>query len=247
MTPLSSNPCHLVIGCKGLIGSASSNYLSSCGYTLVGLDIGDQPEELSFLQEYYSFNLSDVSSFDDILSRITTKYQIKSVIISSYVKPKNWASKSSSEPKFDDESYFINWNLTVYCEFLRVFERYHNYDCSIVFLSSIHGISAPRFEHYDDTDMTSPLSYTVAKHGLTGLIKWYSKHMFGRSIRINAIASGGILAGQPVVFQERYRQSCNSKGLLDAIDIAHTIEFLVSSRSKYITGQTIVVDDGWSL
>ena len=33
---------------------------------------------------------------------------------------KNWASKSSSEPKFDDESYFINWNLTVYCEFLRV-------------------------------------------------------------------------------------------------------------------------------
>ena len=80
MTPLSSNPCHVVIGCKGLIGSASSNYLSSCGYTLVGLDIGDQPEELSFLQEYYSFNLSDVSSLT-IFYHVLQLHQIKSVII----------------------------------------------------------------------------------------------------------------------------------------------------------------------
>ena len=68
----------------------------------------------------------------------------------------------------------------------------------------------------------------------------------GRSIRINAIASGGILAGHQLFFKNDIDNHV-IKGLLDAIDIAHTIEFLVSSRSKYITGQTIVVDDGWSL
>ena len=81
--------CHVVIGCKGLIGSASSNYLSSCGYTLVGLDIGDQPEELSFLQEYYSFNLSDalLTIFYHVLQLSIRSNQY----ICSYVKPKNWA------------------------------------------------------------------------------------------------------------------------------------------------------------
>ena len=46
---------------------------------------------------------------------------------------------------------------------------------------------------------------------------------------------------------KRYRQSCNSKGLLDGEDIAKSIIFLLSDKSKHISGQNLIIDDGWSL
>ena len=66
-------------------------------------------------------------------------------------------------------------------------------------------------------------------------------------IRINCVNSGGINDNQPKLFIKRYRQSCNSKGLLDGEDISKLILFLLSDKSKYITGQNLIIDDGWSL
>jgi NAD(P)-dependent dehydrogenase (short-subunit alcohol dehydrogenase family) len=48
-------------------------------------------------------------------------------------------------------------------------------------------------------------------------------------------------------FKKRYKQSCLSKGLLNSEDLIGTIIFLLSDDSKYINGQNIIVDDGWSL
>ena len=46
---------------------------------------------------------------------------------------------------------------------------------------------------------------------------------------------------------KKYRKSCNSKGLLDGRDISKLIVFLLSDESKYISGQNLVIDDGWTL
>ena len=46
---------------------------------------------------------------------------------------------------------------------------------------------------------------------------------------------------------EKYRSCCNDKGMLDSEDIVGTALYLLSDQSRYITGQNIIVDDGWSL
>jgi len=61
------------------------------------------------------------------------------------------------------------------------------------------------------------------------------------------VSPGGILDKQPSKFLKAYKKSCNSKGMLDAKDISKTILFLCSNQSKYINGQNIIVDDGWTL
>lgn len=38
-----------------------------------------------------------------------------------------------------------------------------------------------------------------------------------------------------------------NKALLDPEDLVSTLIFLLSNKSKYINGQNIIVDDGWSL
>ena len=56
-----------------------------------------------------------------------------------------------------------------------------------------------------------------------------------------------VLAQQPESFIDNYRSWCNEKGMLDPEDIVGTALYLLSDQSRYVTGQNIIVDDGWSL
>ena len=66
-------------------------------------------------------------------------------------------------------------------------------------------------------------------------------------IRVNAISPGGILDSQPKDFLKKYNQQCLTKGMLDKQDLNGVLIFLLSDMSRYINGQNIIVDDGFSL
>lgn len=118
---------------------------------------------------------------------------------------------------------------------------------SIVFLGSIQGVSAPKFLHYEGTNMSSPIEYTVAKTSLVGAARWLSARYGAAGHRFNVLSPGGVVDGQPESFQKSYRSSTLFKGLLDPTDLANPIIFLLSGSSSFITGQNLIVDDGWSL
>ena len=118
---------------------------------------------------------------------------------------------------------------------------------NLIHLSSIQGVAAPKFEHYEGTLMTSPIEYTAVKSGIISMTRWLAKYYKNKNIRVNCVSPGGILDQQPQSFLENYRDSCTSKGMLDPTDVAGTVLFLLSDQSKYINGQNIVIDDGWSL
>ena len=95
--------------------------------------------------------------------------------------------------------------------------------------------------------MTSPIEYSAIKSGIISITKYLSKYYKKRNLRVNCISPGGIRNNQPNIFIENYNSSCNSKGLLDSEDLTGLILFLISDKSKYINGQNIIIDDGWSL
>lgn len=118
---------------------------------------------------------------------------------------------------------------------------------SIVLVGSIQGVAAPKFESYSGLSMQSPASYSVIKSSETGIVRWYAKRFGSSGVRVNLVASGGILDGQPNLFQQRYRAECLTKGMLHPEDLADGIEFLLSDKSRFITGQVFLIDDGWHL
>ena len=118
---------------------------------------------------------------------------------------------------------------------------------NFIHISSIQGIAAPKFEHYEGTSMTSPIEYSAVKSGIIAMTSWMAKYHKNKNIRVNCVSPGGILDQQPYSFLEKYRESCTSKGMLDPTDVSGTVLFLLSDQSKYINGQNIVIDDGWSL
>lgn len=117
----------------------------------------------------------------------------------------------------------------------------------LVHVASIQGVAAPKFEHYAGTAMVSPIEYSAIKAGIISITRYLAKYCKGQNIRINCISPGGILDQQPVSFLESYRNSCTSKGMLDAGDLAGSLVFLLSDQSHYINGQNLIIDDGWTL
>jgi NAD(P)-dependent dehydrogenase (short-subunit alcohol dehydrogenase family) len=118
---------------------------------------------------------------------------------------------------------------------------------SLVHVSSVQGLVAPKFEHYSGTTMVSPIEYSAIKSGIIAVTRYLAKYCKGKNIRVNCISPGGVLDGQPDAFVERYRASCLTKGMLDPSDLTGALVFLLSERSGFVNGQNIVVDDGWSL
>ena len=118
---------------------------------------------------------------------------------------------------------------------------------NLIHLSSIQGFSTPKFEHYENTDMVSPIEYSAIKAGIISITRYLAKYYRGKGVRINCISPGGILHNQPSSFLTKYRQTCNHKGMLDSNDLSGIVSFLISEQSKTITGQNFIIDDGWSL
>jgi len=89
-------------------------------------------------------------------------------------------------------------------------------------------------------------SYTVSKAGLESLTKMLARSL-APEIRVNAIAPGLVLPSG-VVTSEKWQQLVEKLPLKRAAtldEITSTLEFLI--KNEYITGQTIVVDGGYSL
>lgn len=91
-------------------------------------------------------------------------------------------------------------------------------------------------------------NYSASKAGLIGLTKTMARELAPRNITVNAIAPGFIDTEMTRVLDEKIRDKLIEQiplsrlGLPD--DIAHSVDFLVSGRSNYITGQVINVNGG---
>jgi len=89
-------------------------------------------------------------------------------------------------------------------------------------------------------------SYTVSKAALESLTKILARAL-APQIRVNAIAPGFILQSD-IVSDEEWQRLINRVPLkrpARSEELAYTLEFLL--KNEYITGQTIVVDGGYSL
>lgn len=208
--------------------------------------------ENEFKKELLSLKL-DITSKESLNSCIDEAFKkyakIDAFVNSSYPVGKDWGKIAYYEASYEQICESLNLHLGGFIlasqEFVKFFKKqgYGN----IINLSSIMGVFAPKFENYENTTMQSSLEYSVIKAGINHLGVWLAKELFNTNIRVNTLASGGILDNQPQNFLEKYRKCCASKGMLEAADICGTLAFLLSDESKFITGQTLVVADGWGI
>ena len=250
------NKIVLITGAAGRLGSAFSKGIIENNGKVI---ISDISSEKGFLLEkelsspnavFVQGDTTDLDSIKELILKSADCFgePINSAIHCAYPTSESWGSKFEdlvpedlSRDLFSQLGGAILFSQQIILHFL------DHGGGDLVHISSIQGVSSPKFEHYQGTNMMSPIEYTAIKSALISITKYLAKYYKQQNIRVNSISPGGILDNQPSSFLKSYLDSCNSKGMLDSKDIVGAILFLLSEHSRFVNGHNIIVDDGWSL
>lgn len=115
---------------------------------------------------------------------------------------------------------------------------------AVISVSSIYGRVGPDASLYRDLDLGNPAAYAASKGGLEQLTRWLATSL-APSVRVNAIAPGGIERDQPEEFRRRYAERTPLRRMAVEEDLKGAFAYLGSDLSRYVTGHVLVVDGGW--
>ena len=237
----------LVLGGSGRIGSSVVKNLTSNGHEVYVMDRTKNKDIQK--NRMIHCDISNINSFNKKFQTLVKNIKELNVVVNlSYIKNKNWGKQFLKINHTDlKENLFLQLGTVIMTskEIINFFLKKKK--GNLILFSSIQGVQAPKFSHYKNTNMVSPIEYSASKAGIINITKYLAKFCKGKKIKVNCISPGGIRNKQPKIFIKRYKESCLSKGLLDSSDLNGIVDFLVSDKSNFLNGQNLIIDDGWSL
>lgn len=122
---------------------------------------------------------------------------------------------------------------------------------NVINMASIYGLVGPDPGVYVGSNylggaINTPAVYSASKAAVVGLTKWLATHWGPHGIRANCLVPGGVSSGQNDAFQERYSARTPMGRMAEADEIVDPAVFLASDAARYITGQVLAADGGWT-
>lgn len=247
----------VVVGGGGLLGSHFCEAIATAGAVVIVADsskpAGDKVVEnlaaLGCPAEYIAVDIGDGSSIKILIETVFNAYgHIDAVVNTAYPRNNQYGEPLEDVTYSDfceNLSLHVGGYFLVTQQFAMHFSRHGG--GSIVNLSSVYGSMAPRFEIYANTRMTMPVEYAAIKSAIQNLTKYFAQFYKKAGVRCNSLAPGGIYDHQDPLFTKQYASFSGEKGMLSPEDCVGTLLYLISDGSRYVTGQNIIVDDGFSL
>lgn len=235
----------IVTGGSGLIGREIVADITRKGGIAINADINVESEiEKGLLH----LDLSDDQSIKDMVDLVSTHYgHIDGLVNSAYPRTKDWGAffedvKPDSWRKNVD--YQMNSVFVVCQAVLKVMERQRK--GSIVNIASIYGVVGNDFTLYEGYGGTAASAYSAIKGGIINFSRYLASYYGRKGIRVNCVSPGGIFDYQHPSFLEKYNARVPMGRMGNPDDIAPAVSFMLSDEAKYITGQNLLVDGGWT-
>ena len=236
----------VVIGAGGLLGRDFVRGIAEHGGHPVLADIVE-PQTNEHLA--IGVDINSKAAVMALISAVHARFgRIDAVVNSAYPRNPQYGRKFFDVTHQDFcENISLNLGgMFLVCQKMAEYFQKQGYG-NIINIASIYGVTAPKFEIYENTAMTMPIEYAAIKSAVIHLTKYMAKYLKGSHIRVNSISPGGILDEQPEAFLAAYKKLCNDKGMLDPVEITNALLFLIGDMSLYINGHNLVVDDGFSV
>ncbi len=121
----------------------------------------------------------------------------------------------------------------------------------ILNISSDLGHIAPDHRLYNENNEVfpkqKPAHYSVSKFGLEGFTK-YLAATTAPLLRVNSLCPSGIMnSSMDEKFQDKLKNLNPQKGIMELNDLNSAVKFLTSKESKFVNGQSIIIDGGRSI
>lgn len=239
------NKIIVVTGGSGLIGKELIADISRRGGKAINADIGVKTDlENGLIQ----MDITDDDSVETGLNQIIDKFgQLDGFVNNAYPRTKDWGTKFED---INPDSWRENVNMQlngyfVCCQKALRFMAMRN-SGSLINIASIYGVVGNDFTLYEEYGGTSPAAYSAIKGGLINFTRYLASYYGRKGIRVNCVSPGGIFDNQHPSFISRYEAKVPMGRLGKPDDIGPAVSFLLSDDAKYITGQNIIIDGGWT-
>lgn len=235
----------LVTGGGGLLGRAMIDCFSERGYLPVNLDVSIQTDAT---QHCIFCDITSDKSINEAIDAVIKLYgRVDALVNNAYPRTKDWGA-AFEDINPDSWRKNVEWQMNSHFVITqRVIKIMTTQKSgSIVNIASIYGVVGNDFSIYEGTSISPPAAYSAIKGGTIAFTRFLASRYGRLGIRVNCVSPGGIFDNQPEKFVNAYEQKVPMRRMGSPADIAPVVEFLVSDDSRYITGQNLIVDGGWT-
>ncbi len=240
----------IVTGGCGLIGREIVRELKEEGARVLNADITleTDPEAGTF-----KLDLSDNASIDALVAFAVEYYgRIDALINSAYPHTKDWSDYFFEEEPYEHFKRNVELQLdsVFYLDQQVAKVMMKQKDGSIVNFGSIYGIVGNNFTIYEEYGGSSTGAYCAIKGGIINFTRYLASYLGKWNIRVNCVSPGGVFdrnsPEQNEIFIRNYTRQCPMKRMAEPEDIAPVAIFLASDMARYVTGQNVAADGGWT-
>ena len=198
-----------------------------------------EAEEKGLRKKYFCVDLSDNQSVDQFLNDLQKEEQVHGLVNNAGINRLNYIDEAQT----DDWNDMIAVNLSAPFKIIRTVSvkmKQQHYGRIVNVASIFSKISKERRSVYSAT-----------KFGLHGLTVGVSNDLARHGILVNTLSPGFVLTDltrKNLNEEEREKMAAMvpCQRLADVTDISNVALFLLSDLNKYLTGQNIVVDGGFT-
>ncbi|WP_435162007.1 oxidoreductase [Halorubrum sp. SY-15] len=250
-----SDEVAVVTGGAGLIGSALCEGLAEHGATVVLVDADEDAaaETANSIGGHVVTQAADVTSAPEMGAvfeyAVDAFGSVDTVVNSAYPRNERYGTEFQDVSLSDwEENIALNLN-SYYISCKKSFEimRRQETGGSIVNLGSIYGVQAPDFDVYTGTDMTGPVEYSAIKGAVINFTRYLASYAGKYGVRANVLSPGGVFDEQAEQFVTQYESKVPLSRMARPEDLKGPVVYLSSDSSKYMTGQNLIVDGGWTI
>ena len=256
-----SNKATLITGAAGFLGSHHCNTILSIGNTLVMID--KDKKKLLKLSKNLKKNFKSANIFlfaadivnEKKIKNISKKLKKKKIIINSII---NNAAIDATPHKKNNNPDFVSlkqWRQELDTSLLGSYLIIKHFvkdmcikkDGKIINIGSDLSVIAPNQSIYSKggfKNYIKPATYSVAKHGLLGMTKYFASLYAEKNVRFNMVSPGPIFKNQNKKFVNELKKIIPMKRMGKPKDLEEVVKFLLNDNSRYVTGQNILIDGG---
>lgn len=245
----------VVTGGAGLIGSALCDGLAAHGATVVLVDIDFEAatEVANSISGNVVVKTTDINSEPDVEALFTDVVEsfgsVDILVNSAYPRNQNYGEQYENVSLSDwQENILLNLNsYYLTCKKASEIMKRQKNGGSIINLGSIYGSQAPDFDVYSGTEMTSPVEYAAIKGGILNFTRYLASYLGSDGIRANVLSPGGVFDDQDETFVTQYESKTPLSRMAEPADLKGPVVFLSADCSRYMTGQNLIIDGGWTI
>lgn len=241
-----------VTGGLGLIGIEVSRAMAQAGARTVICDILPAAEAMCKLRgvsgdvHYERFDITALPALDKKLKALTKKHCGMHIFVNNaYPRTKDWGAHLPGL-KLASWRKNVEMHLNSYAWLSRAACLLMKDGGSLINFGSIYGVQGPDFTVYEGTSIANPAAYAAIKGGIINFSRYLAAYFGPKGVRVNNICPGGVFDNQNKRFVANYSKKTPMKRMARPDEIASGVLFLASDMSSYVTGQTLMVDGGWT-